>query len=254
MKPVMILALIVFLAFCSTYFLPIEETFWSMLFWDFFFSVIAGVATVTSFITSRIYGYKSVIGKVWLFVSIGLFFWFLGETLWGYYEVFLEEYPFPSIADVAWLLGYIPFYLALHHQCSHLKTPIPYKEFFIVFLITTLYGFISGVLVIGPIVKEVEYPLIEKALTMAYPIADIFLIFCGLIAVSMFKGGRLSRSWLFISLAFLTSGIADTIFSWLEWQGLYELSSPYDYVDFLWVASYLFFILGAYYEKLSYKK
>jgi len=253
MRFVEILVLVTFISFCATYFLPIEENFWSMLFWDFFFSVIAGIAAFQSFLVSRIYGFKSVIGKVWLFLSIGLFFWFLGETLWGYYEVILEEKPFPSIADLAWLLGYLPFYFALYYECAHLKTPILYEELYATFLIASLYGIFSSIVVIGPIIVA-DYPIVEKILTIAYPVADIFLIFYGLVAVFMFKGGRLSKSWLFISLGFITSGIADTVFSWLEWNGLYELGSPYDYIDFLWVASYLLFILAACYEKFSYSK
>ena len=87
-----------------------------------------------------------------------------------------------------------------------------------------------------------------------YPIADVFLIFGGLVLFEMFKGGKLSKVWLLLSLAFISTAIADTLFSYFDWNGLYELGSPYDWIDFLWILSYLLFIYAAWYEKKTVKK
>jgi len=41
--------------------------------------------------------------------------WFLGEAIWAGYTLILNvEIPYPSVADVFWLGGYVPFFVALY--------------------------------------------------------------------------------------------------------------------------------------------
>ena len=40
----------------------------------------------------------------WLALTFGIVAWAVGEAIWTYYEVVLKEEPFPSAADVAFLL------------------------------------------------------------------------------------------------------------------------------------------------------
>ncbi|MEM3140892.1 MAG: hypothetical protein QXH15_05485, partial [Nitrososphaerota archaeon] len=44
----------------------------------------------------------------------GLFLWFIGELAWTLYVLWFSiEIPFPSIADVFYLAGYIPLFMGL---------------------------------------------------------------------------------------------------------------------------------------------
>lgn len=37
-------------------------------------------------------------------LTVGLLGWAIGDAIWAYYELVLHEYPFPSPADVAYLI------------------------------------------------------------------------------------------------------------------------------------------------------
>ncbi len=84
--------------------------------------IISDAAPVTcSFIASGFFIWtwasiskKEVYKKVWGWATLGILLWTLAEIVWGYYEVILGiAIPYPSIADLFWLGGYVPLYLAL---------------------------------------------------------------------------------------------------------------------------------------------
>ncbi len=241
--------LIIFLGYVISYFLPLEE-YPILVFADAFFAVIAFVAAIFCFSTFKIYGKNSLEGKVWLMLTLGFIFWCGGESLWAYYELVEGIYPFPSPADIFYLLGYVPLCLAVFYSFYFMKVPFKRRKVGIALTLTIAYAALSGIFVLYPIAVSQE-SLFEKAVLLMYPLADIFLIFGASLLVEVFRGGGLSKTWLIISLAFLATGIADTLFSYLDWNGLYELGSPYDYIDFLWIFSYLLFIFGAYHERMS---
>ncbi|MHA2365582.1 MAG: hypothetical protein ACXAC7_16615, partial [Candidatus Hodarchaeales archaeon] len=69
---------------------------------------LAFIGFIAFLLLARIYSWKSHEGRIWLAFAIGVFFWSIGEFLWFYYETILEEDPFPSAADVIWILAFLP--------------------------------------------------------------------------------------------------------------------------------------------------
>ena len=49
----------------------------------------------------------------WIAMTIGMVGWALGEVLWAYYALALDEPPFPSLADAAYLIMPIGFCVGL---------------------------------------------------------------------------------------------------------------------------------------------
>jgi hypothetical protein len=77
---------------------------------------IAGAAFASSFLAlARYWGsLKESFSLSWLSFASGLGLWFLGEVSWAVYTLLLGiELPYPSIADVFWISGYIPMLIAL---------------------------------------------------------------------------------------------------------------------------------------------
>ena len=77
---------------------------------DVLFMVVSGSCALLGLLAVREFGVQ---GKVWgcsaRSFSGQVFLWFLGETGWGIYEIFLHvEVPYPSLADVFYLAGYLP--------------------------------------------------------------------------------------------------------------------------------------------------
>ncbi|MCS7105912.1 MAG: hypothetical protein NZ942_01165, partial [Candidatus Aenigmarchaeota archaeon] len=83
---------------------PLEENFYIIS--DFIQILLSFLAFSFGVYTYKFYGGKSLQGKSFLFLSLGIFFWFLGETTWGIYEIVLGiKSPRASLADFLWLAG-----------------------------------------------------------------------------------------------------------------------------------------------------
>jgi len=78
--------------------------------------LIAGAAFAFSILALVKYwgSFRERFSLSWLCFAVGLGLWFLGEVSWSVYTLLLSvELPYPSIADVFWLSGYIPIFIAL---------------------------------------------------------------------------------------------------------------------------------------------
>ncbi len=237
-----------FLLFVSFYFLGIEKSI-KTIFSDIFFFSLAFAASYFCFSNYKKFG-KSLEGKTWFLLGAGVFFWGFGELIWAYYEIIKEVYPFPSFADFFYIIGYFPMILATFYYFSYIKFPFKIRKIYLAALVSIIYGLLSLFFVLLPLATS-NLSLLEKSILIAYPVLDVYLIFSALLLVEAFRGGALSRVWFIISLAFLFTGIADTLFSYFSWNGLYELGPPYSYIDFLWIGGYLCFIHASIYERTS---
>ncbi|RLI98770.1 MAG: hypothetical protein DRP00_01280 [Candidatus Aenigmatarchaeota archaeon] len=246
-----LIILLTFFLYVTSYFLPVED-YYILVFADIFFFLIAFLASFLCFSNYLKFG-KSLEGKCWMLLGIGLFLWGVGELFWAWYELVEKIYPFPSIGDIYYTLGYLSMILATLYYFSYIQIPLKTRKIYLVALVSLAYGLASFFFVLYPIIIS-DLSLVEKTFLLIYPFLDVYLIFCGLLLVEAFRGGALSRVWLIISLAFLFTGFADTIFSYLDWNGLYELGSPYDYVDFLWIAGYLLFVYAPIYERIALRR
>lgn len=251
MKKFEVAIILLFLVFVSFYFLGFEEGI-KRSFLDIFFFFIAFLASFFCFLNYKKFG-KSLDGRTWLLLGIGIFFWGLAELIWAYHEIVKEVYPFPSFADIFYVTGYFPMILATLYYFSYIHLPLKTRKIYLVTSVSLVYGLLSLFSTIFPIAIS-DMALIEKVILITYILLDVYLIFSALLLVEAFRGGALSRVWFVISLAFLFTGIADTIYSYLNLKGLYELGSPYNYIDFLWIAGYLCFIHASIYERISIEK
>ncbi len=82
------------------------------LLWGASYQIVAILGGVFGLIVSKHWGgFKSLLGKSIMFLSIGLLFQAFGQTVFSYYNLFLKvSIPYPSIADIGFF-GSIPFYI-----------------------------------------------------------------------------------------------------------------------------------------------
>jgi hypothetical protein len=179
----------------------------------------------------------------WILLTMGIALYFLGEASWSYIELIMGvEVPFPSIADLFWLLGYIPLFvgLAIIYQRLAVKLTGREKAIFAIFgLVLILFSY---VFLFRPIVQSSEISVMEKLLDLVYPTWDIFLAVPALAVLLIYGRGLLGRTWLFIGLGFLFFTAADLLFSYLTWIGKFKTGSL---VDLLWIAGYILIAISA---------
>ena len=80
---------------------------------DAMFALVALFATVAAFITMRSLSSNDPNKTVWAVLTVGLALWALGETSWFIIEAVLGLDPYPSVADLFWVLGYPVIFVGL---------------------------------------------------------------------------------------------------------------------------------------------
>lgn len=203
--------------------------------------VLFGIgATIGSLFASfKIYGYRTFNGKIWLLISLGNLLWTLGEFGWFYFEVILGiDTPYPSFADVLWLAGFLPLYVALFKTNQLIKPRLTRKLLILYFIISVACIFAIIFLVIWPIatypVSE-DFAISEKVTSIIYPVTDIILFLFAILVLLRFRGAKISWAWFILAMSFLIDVFADSWFSIILWEELYYTYHP---VDLLWLLSY----------------
>lgn len=184
---------------------------------------------------------KERFSMMWLFFTLGLALWFLGETGWAIYTLLLGvETPYPSVADVFWLSGYIPLFMALYLYVKIFESAIS-RRMLALSVATTLISavFVSATLM-APILGA-EEDLVTSIIDFAYPLFDLVLFSAAFLGLLIFLGGRMERSWLLINGGILSNALADVLFSYTVAQGIYYSGHL---LEILFHLGYLLFTLA----------
>ncbi len=175
--------------------------------------------------------------------SLGMLFWLIAECTWTLYAlVFRIEIPFPSMADVFWLLGYFPLLVALLLQAWPFRDAfVPWKRVAIavgMFLMTITILAAT----IPPFFAE-NAGEVALAVSVAYPVLDALLLSVAIPVFLLFRKGSYWRPTLFILLGIMLQLFGDLAFAQSYLRGLYYPGSP---IDLVFDYSYLTLALGFY--------
>lgn len=207
--------------------------------------VISGAAVVVSGLSLERYWRKAKgsFSKAWLYFTAGLLLWFTGEAIWAGYTLILGvEVPYPSVADIFWLAGYIPFFIALYLYVKLFGGALTRKTLAASMAATLVLTIIVVGLLLAPILSA-EEDLPTRVVNFAYPTFDLVLFSVAHLGLIMFWKGRLGKPWLFINLAMVMNAIADILFSYAITRDAYYCGHM---LEVLYHISYLLFMLAFY--------
>jgi len=207
--------------------------------------LIAGAAVISSGFSLEKYWHraKERFSAVWLFFTAGLFMWFVGETIWAGYALILNvEIPYPSVADVFRLSGYVPFFIALYLYVRTFGSALSRKTLAISSTITAVSAILVSAALIAP-TTQAETELVTMIVDLAYPVLDLVLLSVSTLGLLVFLKGDLGKSWALISAGILLNVFGDVLFSYTVSRGTYYAGHP---VDLLFDFAYVFFLLAFY--------
>ncbi|MEO7719310.1 MAG: HD domain-containing phosphohydrolase [Capsulimonas sp.] len=177
----------------------------------------------------------------WLLIGIASASYGVGGLLWSYLELVRKiETPFPSCADYAYFLCY-PFLIVgvvLLFGSIHITGRL--RQMIDGAIAASSFGIISWHFLIQQSLKKEYMTPWAKALSAAYPLSDIAVLFCAIILF----GTAYSNPGLRRSIAFLTLGVSmvaftDSIWGYMNLTDRYETGS---WIDPGW--SYGFTLIG----------
>lgn len=222
-------------------------------FFNFTTTLLALAITVLAFLLWREAGWTEILGRVWLYLMAGMFLWTVGEAIWAYYEVILNKVtPYPSVADIAWVFGYIPLVLAMVIRLRSLQTTPERQQTLISTGISAVLAIIALIFVIGPIVLADDYDSrFEQFIDILYPLGDLALAYTAMLCMAALTGGLLSRTWLLIASGFVLLAISDLLFVYTTWKDIYTIKEDGPtllraFIDLTYVLGYMLIGYGCY--------
>ena len=193
---------------------------------DIAMPVLVSAALFLCLLARRAYR-ESEFSRLCMCFAAFLAFYLAAYAAWDVYEfAFHIGDPFPSVADIFWLLGYVPIgYICVwtvirYHEYSR---PVQtYSIFTVMFFVSALVLIsIIGVTLSG----SSGYFSAGTLLTVVYTIFDMWLITMVLVLVSIYRKGKLGLYWIFIFAALMFELTGDILYKYLESRGMYSTGS-----------------------------
>ena len=186
----------------------------------------------------------SIHGLSWIaFVGFSVC-WFIGDGMWTLEEIFFEEEPYPSTADIFYLFGYPFLLMFLIQYLVPMRTSITKNMM--------LASGISSVAVLGLILlilwdSDNLNVTFDDIFSVVYPIADVFALFPSVIGVILFFKGKINFMWSAILFGIILNILGDVWFMYLQLspEEPYHTGHP---VDVLFLSAYVFMFFGLYHH------
>ncbi len=193
---------------------------------------------------------KSTYGIAWIMFLACAVSWMVAEHVWSVEELVLHVKPFPSSADIFYVLGYLFLILFVVYYMKVVKKTIT-KKMILVSVAISIALLLPSLCI--TLYENSDVTGIAFLLAFAYPVLDSIVLVPALIGIMMFFKGKVSRMWTFFSLAILSLAAGNTGFLLTEMNESYYTGNPVD-IFLMW--SYVLFSFGVYsqYKIFSGKK
>jgi serine phosphatase RsbU (regulator of sigma subunit)/RsiW-degrading membrane proteinase PrsW (M82 family) len=185
-----------------------------------------------------------------ILLGMGILCYVLGQMGFTYYDLVLRQAPpFPSLADVGYLMEY-PFFLLGILLLPARPIPVASRARIALdgLMIMTAAVTFSWYFVLGPVIEQGTETALAKAVATAYPLADIVLIAC-LVILALRPGEHTLRGAVYVlafALGFLV--VNDSIYGYQTLNDTYVTGTIFDVG---WPVAYMLIGLGAFAVRLA---
>ncbi len=207
---------------------------------DIMYILITGILLALTLILSARFQGNGIYGRAWLLFLGAMSSWFIAETLWAVYELVYHTSPFPSTADVFYLMGYPFMLLFLINYLKPVRKATTKKMLIVAIAISAIISVPSIYMAYS---FDPKVSALENALATAYPIADAIIFVPAIIGIVLFFQGEVNFTWSLICIGILCTALGDIGFQSAEFTGTYYTGHP---VDIILMWAYIFYAFGVY--------
>lgn len=183
----------------------------------------------------------------WIWLGSGVSLYAVSQGIRIFYEYVLgTPAPYPGLADAAFFASGIAVAIALFDAMAGVRRFGQGTGALIASLtISMALIAVQANLLLLDVFSDETLPAFTKAVTLYRPVADVVL--CVLPALFVVfamavYGGRLGFPWVPVAAGAILMALADAAYAWLAYHDAYR---PGQSVDFVLMAGYMFFALGA---------
>ena len=212
---------------------------------DIAFIVLNGFSVWAAFLAGRLTNSESKKKSLaWYLIAGAQFLFVLGDVVWYVYEGILFIEPYPSLADLFYMLYYPVILIGIFIFPKRKISKPELSKTVIDFLLTLLSaGLVSWFFLLSPAASGLEQEsFLVKFLSVGYPAADLILLLLLLVLIYKYPSGREHSAIFFLILSISVQIISDVIFSY---QSLMDTYINGSWVDCGWILGYLFLGLAA---------
>src|SRR5829696_5597725 len=191
-------------------------------------------------------------GQRWapVLLGLGILCWVFGQAIFTFYEWVLgQPPPLPSIADVGYLSVY-PFLLLGILLLPARPVPVASRTRLALDGLMTMTAAVtfSWYFILGPVMQQGTQTTLAKAVSTAYPLADIVLIACLIILASRPEEHTLLPAVRLLALGLTLIVVADSNFAYWSLHDAYATGT---FPDVGWALGYMLVALGAFAARLA---
>lgn len=182
--------------------------------------------------------------RAWTLIGLAFFSWWCGDVIWFWFESIRGVQPFPSAADAGYLCFYLFFLWGILTMPGAPRAVLDRTKVWLDAGIVVLGGTMAiWYLVISPTVAVHESHLLNKVLSVAYPVGDLVLVFAiaTLLLRNRDRGGVMALRLLVCGAALFV--VADVTYARLNLSNSYNGPGLPDIFWMLALATFL--IAGA---------
>jgi diguanylate cyclase (GGDEF)-like protein len=158
----------------------------------------------------------------WYLLAAASVSWGLGQAVWSWFEVALDEpVPYPGFADVGYLAA-VPFLLGgvLVFPSPSLRSIGRARAVLDGLIITAAMVFASYGTFLGVVYNTSGGELLERTIAVTYPVADVVTV-AVVVAVLVRRSQRLSGPLPLVAAGVVSLAVADSVFAYLTAKGTY---------------------------------
>jgi hypothetical protein len=202
------------------------------------------VAGLTLTFTTNAYTPGESAKRAWTFLAAGAWIWLFAQLIFAHYKIVLNVDVYPNLADLFFVLAYIPLFAGLIVLISDFRStglPMGGRTSYVVqaLVLLAIYS-VMFFAWLKPLLFTNDEP-ITKFLNFGYPTFD-FLLVCVtsvLIRISwVLRGGSLAKAYIALGMSFFLTGVGDLIFAY----------RPIPAIDMFFFSAYFVLGLAGFYQ------
>ncbi|HEV7300569.1 MAG TPA: ATP-binding protein [Tepidisphaeraceae bacterium] len=185
----------------------------------------------------------------WMLMVAGSVTYAVGSMIYYYYDLVLDEPPFPSIADAIFFCSYPLIISGMTLLPTRKTSSVVRGRLLLDTLITTVAAAtFSWYFLLGPILQQDSDSWLGRVLASGYTIFDVAGLFCILLLSGRLTGTAARFVVLPVVLGNVCNIAADTLWGYRILNGVYEVGEP---LDVLWPTGFMLICLAARAHRLA---
>ncbi|MEZ2389449.1 response regulator [bacterium RCC_150] len=164
---------------------------------------------------------KDESARAWWFMALSTLVWSVGQAVWTYYGITQDhDYPYPSIADAAFICYALPAAIALFLFPRPSVSRVAFVRGLLdSAVIASAVLFMSWATVLGPMFKAEGQDTLTHLTGLAYPAADIVMVSIVLMLTMRRPHGE-RRRWVCLGGGLLVLAITDSVYVRITFDGV----------------------------------